>query len=65
MLPGITGRYNQGWRNHPNFLWKNNQGNMQPRQSKPTQENKIDLEEALAKMVTSHTHFMNETKANM
>ena len=31
----------------------------------PPQENKIDLEEALAQIVTSNTHFMNETKANM
>ena len=27
-------------------------------------ETKVDLEEALAHMMTSHTTFMNETKAN-
>ena len=27
-------------------------------------EKKVDLEEALAHMMTSHTAFMNETKAN-
>ena len=28
-------------------------------------EKKIDLEEALTQMLTSHTTFMNETKADM
>ena len=28
-------------------------------------EKKVDLEEALAQMLTSHTTFMNEIKANM
>ena len=27
-------------------------------------EKKVDMEEALAHMMTSHTEFMNETKAN-
>ena len=34
------------------------QSNIQPK------EKKVDLEEALAHMMTSHTAFMNETKAN-
>ena len=33
--------------------------------SKPPTEKKVDLEETLAQMLTSHTTFMNETKANM
>ena len=35
------------------------------RVSKPPPEKKVDLEQALAQMLTSHTAFMNETKANM
>ena len=33
--------------------------------SEPPPEKKVDLEQALAQMLTSHTDFMNETKANM
>ena len=33
--------------------------------SKPPPEKKVDLEQALAQMLTSHTTFMNERKANM
>ena len=33
--------------------------------SKLPSEKKVDLEEALAQMLTSHTAFMNETKANL
>ena len=36
-----------------------------PRVSEPPPEKKVDLEQALAQMLTSHTVFMNETKANM
>ena len=36
-----------------------------PQVSKPPSEKKMDLEEALAQMLTSHTTFMNETKATM
>ena len=35
------------------------------RVSEPTPEKKVDLEQALAQMLTSHSAFMNETKANM
>ena len=35
------------------------------RVNKPPLEKKVDLEQALAQMLTSHTAFMNETKANM
>ena len=33
--------------------------------NKPPTEKKVDLEKALAQMLTSHTTFMNETKATM
>ena len=33
--------------------------------SEPPTEKKVDLEQALAQMLTSHSAFMNETKANM
>ena len=36
-----------------------------PQVSEPPTEKKMDLEQALAQMLTSHTSFMNETKANM
>ena len=35
------------------------------RNSEPPTEKKLDLEQALAQMLTSHSAFMNETKANM
>ena len=65
---------NQGqrWRNTRNsqnsqgYGWRNNQNNMlPPRVIEPPLEKKKDLEQALAQMLTSHTAFMNETKANM
>ena len=62
----------QGWRNNQNnqsnqsYGWRSNQNNMPPlRVNKPPSEKKMDLEQALAQMLTSHTAFMNETKANM
>ena len=36
-----------------------------PRVSEPPPEKKVDLEQALVKMLTSHTAFMNVIKANM
>ena len=36
-----------------------------PRVSDLPQEKKVDLEQALDQMLTSHTAFMNETEANM
>ena len=64
----------QGWRNNQNqnnqnnqgYGWRNNQNNMQSnRTSETPSEKKLDLEQALAQMLTSHSAFMNETKANM
>ena len=64
----------QGWRNNQNqnsqnsqgYGWRNNQNNTPSnRTSEPLSEKKLDLEQALAQMSTSHSAFMNETKANM
>ena len=64
----------QGWRNNQNqnsqnnqgYGWRNNQNNMPSnRTSETPSEKKLDLEQALAQMLTSHSAFMNETKANM
>ena len=63
----------QGWRNNQNqniqnnqgYGWRNNQNNMQSnRTSETPSEKKLDLEQALAHMLTSHSTFMTETKAN-
>ncbi|XP_024031895.1 uncharacterized protein LOC112094656 [Morus notabilis] len=59
-----SNRFNQGWRNHPNLSWRNNQNVLQPVQSNPPQEKKVNLEEAMAQLATSHTQFMNETRTN-
>ena len=64
----------QGWRNNQNqnsqnnqrYGWRNNQNNIPSnRVSEPPPEKKVDLEKALAQMLTSHSAFMNETKTNM
>ena len=64
----------QGWRNNQNqnnqnnqgYGWRNNHNNMPSnRANEPPSEKKMDLEQALAQMLTSHSAFMNETKANM
>ena len=64
----------QGWRNNQNqnsqnnqgYGWRNNQNNMPSnRANEPPSEKKLDLEQALAQMLTSHSAFMNETKPNM
>ena len=52
--------------NSQGYGWRNNQNNMPPpRASEPPPEKKVDFEQALVQMLTSHTAFMNETKANM
>ena len=58
-------RVNQNSQNNQNYGWRNSQNNMPlPRVNEPPLEKKVDLEQALAQMLTSHTSFMNETKAN-
>ena len=59
-------RKNQNSQNNQGYGWRNNQNNIPPpRASEPPTEKKVDLEQALAQMLTSHTAFMKETKANM
>ena len=36
-----------------------------PQVNEPPPEKKVDLEQALAQMLTSHTAFMNKTKVNL
>ena len=36
-----------------------------PRASEPPPEKKVDLEQALGQMLTSHNAFMNETRENL
>ena len=64
----------QGWRNNQNqnsqnnqgYGWRNSQNNMPSnRANEPPSEKKLDLEQALTQMLTSHSAFTNETKANM
>ena len=64
----------QGWRNNQNqnsqnnqgYGWRNNQNNMPSNRTNETpSEKKLDSEQALAQMLTSHSAFMNETKANL
>ena len=64
----------QGWHNNQNqnsqnnqgYGWRNNQNNtLSNRTNESPSEKKLDLEQALAQMLTSHSAFMNETKANM
>ena len=62
----------QGWcnnqhnQNNQGYGWRNNQNNMPSnRANEAPSEKKLDLEQALAQMLTSHSAFMNETKENM
>ena len=67
--------YNPGWKNHPNFSWKNhNEGNPmeQAKRLQPPQEKKSSLYlkiEQLAdmhmNMMKSHDKFENETKTSL
>ena len=63
---GWCNNQNQNSQNNQGYGWRNNQNNMTPpRVSEPPHDKKVDLEQALAQMLTSNTAFMNETKANM
>ena len=63
---GLGWKGNQGNKNNQNYGWRNSQNNMPPpRVKEPTPKKKVDLEQALAQMLTSHTTFMNEIKANL
>ena len=57
-------RGNQNNQSSQNYGWSNDQNSIPPLQaSKSPLEKKAYLEEALAHMMTSHSTFMNETKA--
>lgn len=58
--------FNPGWRNHPNFLWRNNQSGLNPRVNHADVENKPDptitaITDAIAKLATTQTEFANTT----
>lgn len=42
--------YNQGWRNHPNFAWSNNQNVQRPPPGFPPQEKKNELEDIVGQL---------------
>ena len=63
---GWRNNQNQNSQNHQGYGWRNNQNTIPSnRANEPPSEKKLDFEQALAQMLTSHSAFMNETKANM
>ena len=63
---GSRNNQNHNSRNYQGYGWRKNQNNMPSNRANETpSEKKLDLEQALAQMLTSHSAFMNETKANM
>ena len=63
---GCRNDQSQHNQNNQGYGWRNNQNNgPSTRANEPPPEKKLDLEKALAQMLTSHSAFMNETKANM
>ncbi|KAL5580236.1 hypothetical protein UlMin_012678 [Ulmus minor] len=56
--------YNQGWRNHPNFSWSNNQNVQKPPFSFQAQEKKSTMEEAFTQFMTRTNAFIDDTQAN-
>ncbi|XP_050890469.1 uncharacterized protein LOC127095883 [Lathyrus oleraceus] len=61
--------YNPGWKNHPNFSWKDQQGNVQqqPHQQQFQQQvpRKADWELAIEKMAAQSSQFQEETRSNL
>ena len=69
--------YNPGWKNHPNFSWKDQQGNAQnrPQQQQPYNQpqqqfqqqgtRKADWEIAIEKMAAQSSQFQEETRSNL
>ncbi|XP_050909358.1 uncharacterized protein LOC127123153 [Lathyrus oleraceus] len=73
--------YNPGWKNHPNFSWKDQQGHVQnqpqqqqfrPPQQQPYQQQfqqqvprKADWELAIEKMAAQSSQFQEETRSNL
>ncbi|XP_031264274.1 uncharacterized protein LOC116122580 [Pistacia vera] len=53
--------YNLGWRNHPNFSWRNNNQVKPPLPSFQSQEKKSNLEEMMVKFLsTTETRIQNQ-----
>ncbi|KAL5572943.1 hypothetical protein UlMin_022540 [Ulmus minor] len=56
--------YNQGWRNHPNFSWSNNQNVQNPHSGFQAQDKKPTMEEAFTQFMTRTNAFIDDTQAN-
>ncbi|KAL5566989.1 hypothetical protein UlMin_030153 [Ulmus minor] len=56
--------YNQGWRNHPNFSWSNNQNVQKPPSGFQAQEKKPTMEEAFTQFMMRTNAFIDDTQAN-
>ena len=60
----FSNTYNPGWRNHPNMGWRNNQNmfrpqsNFQQQAHQPSQQPKINLEDALAQLTMNTSQFI-------
>ncbi|XP_050890074.1 uncharacterized protein LOC127095423 [Lathyrus oleraceus] len=67
--------YNPGWKNHPNFSWKDQQGNVQNQPQQPYQQHqqqfqqqvprKADWELSIEKMAAQSSQFQEETRSNL
>ncbi|XP_062103884.1 uncharacterized protein LOC133815005 [Humulus lupulus] len=72
--------FNQGWRNQPNFAWRNNQGpqqiqkpmlqpppqaSLQPSVLPASQEKKNELQAALLTLTNFQSQFMTETRSSI
>ncbi|CAN6679116.1 unnamed protein product [Malus baccata var. baccata] len=57
--------YNQGWRNHPNLSWVNNQNVQKPPSGFQPQEKKNNLEDVIAQLaVREKCFFPSQTEVN-
>ena len=50
--------YNQRWRNHPNFSWSNNGGNMPKQQGPPSFQHSI-LQDRLSSLESKMAKFLD------
>ena len=62
--------YNPGWKNHPNFSWKNHNTGNPMEQAKPLQlpQEKKSMEQLAdmhMNMMKSHDKFENETRTSL
>ena len=61
----FSNTFNQGWKNHLNFSWSNNENAQKPLPDFQSQEKKPNLEEIFGKFMQETTGFINETRSNM